>query len=96
MGRMTVDERRAVREALAPVGDPWSFTLNGLKLVCPACLSDEWMEGATVPLMHQRDQLPNGIKAFHFACPDCGLQEFSDFLLYDVCKNVPEDVASWN
>lgn len=92
---MTVEERRAVREALAPLGS-WSFTLKGLKLVCPACAADEWLEGATVPLMHERTQLPDGRVCFHFACPDCGGQIAADFLLWDLGRDIPAHNACFN
>lgn len=86
-----------MREALAGTpGGPWKFTLSGLKLVCPACLSNEWMEGATVPLMEERERLPDGTVFFHFACPDCGGQVEADFLLYDLGAFVPENAVSWN
>lgn len=93
---MTVEERRAIREALAKPGDAWQFELDGLRLVCPACLADEWMEGATVPLMEQREHLPSGEVCFHFGCPDCGLQVPADFLLYDLGAFIPEARNAWN
>lgn len=92
---MGVDEQRAIREALAPLRD-WQFGSAGLPLVCPACLGNEWLDGGTVARMRQRERLPNGRPHYHFACPDCGLQVDVDFVLYDLGRNIPPNVASWN
>jgi len=91
---MTVEERRAIRESLHQATG--IFTLTGLTLVCPACLSNEWLDGGSAPLCVPRKYTPHGKEAYHFACPDCGLMTFADFLLWDLCACLPTGPPAWN
>ena len=84
-----------MREAMASLTE-WRFPLKGARFVCPACMADEWMEGATAPLMEYRRILPNGLAMHHLGCPDCGLQVEVDFILYEWGRDIPENSASWN
>lgn len=93
---MTVEEQRALREALAPLVGGWLFALDGLKLACPSCLANEWMEGATVALMDERERKPDGTVWYHFGCPNCGLQVPGHFLLWDLGRCIPDNKSAWN
>lgn len=91
---MTVEERRAIREALALSRTAWRCSYIGLPLVCPACSQGHWGE-ETLPFMVARATLPDGREAFHYGCPDCGAQVFEDDI-EDLYECVPGHVACWN
>ncbi len=92
---MTVEERRAVREALAPLGVEWQFTARGVPLCCPSCLKDEWMEGSKALLMEERDRYLDQVM-FHFGCRNCGLRVPGRVVLEDLAEFVPDHWSAWN
>ena len=89
------EERRALREAQASFKG-WSVGVDGLPMVCPSCLANDWLDGELISRMREHENAPDGTVFFHYRCTSCGCMVPSDFLLHNLCRCIPETVASWN